>query len=123
MRARALAAALTALVLGAGFAAVAEDEARPAARKARGVFVEYDSDAGTLSVRERGRLETYALLDPGAAAETEVSIESEPARVSDLEPGAPVIVTWRLDADDRERRVALRIEAPAIPKSFHEGLR
>lgn len=103
--------------------AFAQSEARPGSRKARGVFVEYDAAALTVAVRERGKLRVYALLGGGDRGETEVSIESESARVSDLEEGAPVIVSWRPDAENREGRVATRIEAPTIPKSFREDLR
>ena len=61
--------------------------------------------------------------DRADQGETEVTIESESARVSDLEEGALVILAWRRHAEDRERRVAIRIEVPRIPKSFREDLR
>jgi hypothetical protein len=111
------------LVFLATGTALAQSDARPGSRKARGIFVEYDPGAETVAVREHGKLRLYALLADGDRGETVVSIQSESARVSELEAGAPVIVSWHPDAENRERRVATRIEAPTIPKSFREDLR
>ena len=123
MRTPARVAWLLILALSTTLPALAQSDALPGSRKARGVFVEYDAEALTITVRERGRPQLYALLGDGDPGETVVLIESESAHVSDLEEGAPVSVTWRPDAENRERRVATRIEAPKIPKSFREDLR
>jgi hypothetical protein len=91
--------------------------------RARGVFVEHDAAAGTVSVEERGRVRSYALLAGDESGETQVVIESSPSRISDLVSGAPVVVSWRHDDEDRTRRIAHRIEVPMIPKSYRDDFR
>ena len=91
--------------------------------RARGVFLEHDAAAGTVSIEERGQVRSYALLAGESSGETRVVIESAPSRVSDVVSGAPVIVSWRPDDDDRTLRVAHEIEVPMIPKSYRDDFR
>ena len=120
------AAAAVALVLLSGLVAAplarSQTESAPRLMKARGVFLEYDGAAETISLKERGRVRSYALLAGDEDGETEVVIESAPSRVSDLVSGAPVIVSWWPDDEDRTRRVAHKIEVPTIPKSYRDDL-
>ena len=121
------AAAVAALVLLCGLAAAppaqSQTESPPRLMRARGVLLEHDPAAGSISVEERGRAQTYTLLAGGEEGETKVVIESAPSRVTDLVSGAPVIVSWRPDDEDRTRRVAYEIEVPMIPKSYRDDLR
>jgi hypothetical protein len=120
-------AVAAALVLSCGLVAAlparAQSGSEPRLARARGVFVEYDAAAGTVSVKERGQVRTYALLPGDESGETRVVIESNPSRVSDLVSGSPVIVSWRPDAADPTRHVAHAIEVPVIPKSYRDGFR
>ncbi len=120
-------AAAAALVLVCGLAAAApawsQAESTPRLMQARGVFLEHDAAAGSISIKERGQVRSYALLAGDESGETEVVIESALSRVSDLVSGAPVIVSWRPDDEDRTRRVAHKIEAPTIPKSYRDDFR
>jgi hypothetical protein len=120
-------AAAGALVLLFGLAvalpAGSQPESPPQLLRARGVLLEYDAAAESISVKESGRVRSYFLLAGQDAGETEVVIESAPARVSDLRPGAPIIVSWRPDDGDRTRRVVHKVEVPTIPKSYRDDLR
>jgi len=106
-------------------AASAQPAAAPPARslRSRGVYLDYDGSSGSIAVKERGQVRAYFLLPGGDAGETDVVVESAAARVTDLAPGSPVIVSWRPDPDDPSRRVAHAIEVPAIPRSYPDGLR
>jgi len=121
------ATAAVVLVLLCGFTAAAparsQTEAAPRLARTQGVFLEHDRAAGIISLKERGQVRIYALLSGDESGETEVVIESAPARVSDLVSGAPVIVYWSPDDSDRTRRVAHKVEAPTIPKSYRDGFR
>ena len=122
---RATAAAVLVLLCGLTTAAPAGSQTESASRLARaqGVFLEHDRAAGVISLKERGQVRIYALLPGDESGETEVVIESAPARVSDLVSGAPIIVFWQPDDLDRTRRVAHKVEVPKIPKSYRDDLR
>jgi hypothetical protein len=124
MPSEATAAALV-LVCGLALAAPArsQTESEPRLMRAQGVFFEHEAARGIISLKERGQVRIYALLPGDESGETEVVIESAPARVSDLVSGAPVIVFWRPDDEDRTRRVAHKVEVPRIPKSYRDDFR
>lgn len=120
-----VAALFLALFLGMLAADVTYAQAEPALLRARGVLVAYDAETLEVSVRERKVVRVYAVIPEGddPEVETRVSIEGSPARLGDLEAGAPIMVSWRHDPSDADRREAVRLEVPKIPRSYREDFR
>ena len=122
MRGVAVTAAIGAFALVAVAATLAGAETTSKTLRARGAFVAYEAEAKVVSIRERTVVRSYAVREEGTDA-TVVTIEGRSARLTDLEAGSPLLVSWQRDPSDSAGRVALALEVPKIPKSFREDLR
>lgn len=107
-------------LLAAGSASA---EPRGETRQTNGKLVAYDAAAQTITVKEKGREQVYEVKAEGSVlTRTTVTMNASPAKMADLQPGMIVIVYWKPDAADADRRVARKIDVPRIPREFQEDV-
>lgn len=106
----------------AGTLALPADAGKSKTKKAEGKLVNYDAEAATITVKEKGTNKVYAVKAEGSVlTRTTVTINAQPAKLGDLPTGAPVIVYWLRDEEDPKKRFARKIDAPKVPDELLEG--
>jgi hypothetical protein len=87
--------------------------------RATGKFVSYDAAAKSMAVKESGKEQTYQVKPEGSVlTRTTLTMNGKVAQWEDLKPGMIVIVYWKPDAADAEKRLARKVDVPKIPREF-----
>lgn len=116
-----LVAVALALVLAVAVTSAAQAEPTGKTLKAQGKLVAYDAEAQTITLSEKGTDRTYQVKAEGSVlTKTTVTMNARPAKLTDLPPGAPLIVYWKADSEDKKARFARKIDAPKIPEELLE---
>lgn len=86
-----------------------------------GRFEGFDPATNTITVK-KGRTEEVFNVKPEGSVLTRstVKINGMGAKMTDLPPGAPVIVYWIPDENDKQQKFARSIDAPSIPEDLLE---
>lgn len=106
-----------------GFVAVvaAPAAAEPKSKRSEGRLVAFDAEADTITVKVKGKDELFHVKSEGTVlTRTSVTLNGRPAKLADLPPKAPVIVYWRENAGDKDRKDARKVDAPHIPEDLLE---
>jgi hypothetical protein len=107
------------LMLALGPAAWAQTKSKT--RKSEGRLVALDAQAGTLTVKEKGRDVVYQVkLEGSVLTRTTSTMNARPVKLDEIPPTAPVIVYWRPDENDRKVRHARKVDAPKVDPEFLE---
>jgi len=116
LRATGLATALAValgLVIGGG-EALAEKKIR--SKKSQGKLVELNQEEKYMVVSEKGRKVKYEVILEGSVLErTTSTMNAKPVRLDEIPEGAPVIVYWKPDPENRRIRHARKVDAPKVP--------
>ncbi len=116
---RIIAACMVFLFLFVGGAADAKSKSR--VKKAEGRLVAFDREAGTMTVKEKGKKITYKVkFDGSVLTRTTATMNAKPVKLEDLPVKAPVIVYWLKDETEPKKRFARKVDAPKIPKEWLE---
>jgi len=120
--ARLCAGALAVLVALAGAMPVrAADEGK--SERSNGKFVSYDAARQSIAIKEAGREQTYQVKAEGSVlTRTTLTMNGKVAKFEDLKPGMIVIVYWKPDTADANKRNARKVDAPKVPKEFQEDV-
>ena len=105
-----------------GFVAVTvAPAAEPKSKKSEGRLVTYDAAAETVTVKVKGKDEVFHVKPEGTVlTRTSVTLNGRPAKLSELPAKAPVIVYWRENDGNKERKDARKIDAPRVPEDLLE---
>jgi hypothetical protein len=105
------------VVAAAAPTAWAEDKAKT--ERTTGKFVKWDKEAGTLSIKEKGKEVTFAVLAEGSVlTRTTVTVKAKPAKLDDLKEGQILVVYWKPGAGDKKD--ARKIDAVSLPDGVEE---
>ncbi len=108
-------------VFGIAAVAAAPASAEPKSKKSEGRLVAFDAEANTLTVKVKGKEEVFHVKSEGTVlTRTSVTLNGRPAKLTDLPPKAPVIVYWRENAANKDRKDARKIDAPRVPEDLLE---
>ena len=114
----AIAALLVLLLTLAGPAAA---QTKTKTKKSDGRLMSLDHEAGTMTVREKGKPVVYQVKFEGSVmTRTTSTMNGRPVKLDEIPANAPVIVYWRRDDEDRKVRHARKVDAPKVPKEFLE---
>jgi len=87
--------------------------------RATGKFVSYDAAAQSIAVKESGKEQAYEVKAEGSVlTRTTLTMNGKVAKWDDLKPGMIVIVYWKPDTADAEKRLARKVDVPKIPREF-----
>jgi hypothetical protein len=113
-----LAAALVGVLASlAGATASAEEAAKT--ERSNGRVVSYDKDKATLTIKDKGKEETFHVTAEGSVlTRTTVTMNARPAKLDDLKPNAVVVVYWRQNATTPDQKDARKIDMPNIPEGL-----
>jgi hypothetical protein len=123
-RTRRLVVKLVALALAVGW--ISAGNAPPAyaadgakTERANGRLEKYDAAAGTLSIKDKGKVTEFKVKAEGSVlTRTTVTVNARPAKLDDLKVGNPVIVYWKPDEADANAKFARKIDMPNVPKEL-----
>jgi hypothetical protein len=116
---RVLAASVVLLFVFVGGAADAKSKSK--VRKSDARLVSFDREAGTMTVKEKGKKVTYKVrFDGSVMTRTTATMNAKPVKLEDIPVKAPLIVYWLKDEDEPKRRFARKVDAPKIPKEWLE---
>jgi len=99
----------------------AADEGK--SERSNGKFVSYDVARQSIAIKEAGREQTYQVKAEGSVlTRTTLTMNGKVAKFEDLKPGMIVIVYWKPDTADANKRNARKVDAPKVPKEFQEDV-
>ena len=108
-------------LVGGALALPADAESKTKSKQARGTFMGFDAEKATVTVKEGGRQIVYNVTPEGTVlTRTTVKINGSVSRVKDLPSGAPVIIYWRPDEENKEQRYARMIDEQRVPPELLE---
>lgn len=113
----AITAALVAVVAALGVAPAFAEEAKT--ERSNGRVVSYDKDAGTLTIKDKGKQTTFTVKAEGSVlTRTTVTQNARPAKLDDIKPNAIVVVYWRPNSSNPDQKDARKIDMPNIPEGM-----
>jgi hypothetical protein len=102
-------------------AGAASAEKKTKSKKAEGKLVEMNVEAGTMTVKEKGKKRVYQVKFEGSVlTRTTSTMNSKPVKLTEIPINAPVIVYWKPDPDDRKIRHARKVDAPKVDEEMLE---
>jgi len=114
-------AAAVLLAIAVAAAPASAEEAK--SERSNGKLVSYDAAAQAIVVKEGGKEQTYQVKAEGSVlTRTTVTMNGKVAKFDDVKPGMIVIVYWKPDPADANKRNARKVDVPKIPREFQDDV-
>jgi hypothetical protein len=118
---RSILIAIVISLLALGGATTASAEKKIKSKKAQGKLVELNVEEGKMIINEKGKKRTYLVKIEGSVmTRTTSTMNAKPVKLTEIPIGAPVIVYWKPDENDKKIRRARKVDAPKVPDELLE---
>jgi hypothetical protein len=107
------------LTLGVGTADAKKEKSKT--KMDEGRLVAFDEEAGTMTVKQKGKKVVYNVKFEGSVmTRTTSTMNARPVKLTEIPIKAPINIYWKPDEENPKQKFARKVDALKVPKEWLE---